>query len=326
MPEDLNDILERLKIREFEEDIFEMAYSELLKHFAFSTGALNVSMLIKNLIWQDYNKIQRGELELSFGNVRSYWYSRLKPVLARVEGLDYAHKYTTMSREFVGLVVNHRLFNYAAFGFADENQSSRSVGGDNRHIFCVAEKTGHLPLLHQLQRDYDITIAAFGGQPSALSTEYFLRELTDAGFSPEGPVLLFTIIDYDPSGDSIIRSFIWQMKALGFEGEFARIDLAHPSRMTKSQIRLNKFRLSQRKSERKKNRQWAAQTRGLEAYGHGVFYGLEADAMTWSQIIAAFDEEVTDYLHVPKDVIVRRRLKHELAELLMRIVYQRLFG
>ncbi len=326
MPNDLNDILESLKIRELEEDIFEMSSDQLRHHFSFSTGALNTSMLIRNLIWQDAQRILQGELELVFGNVRSYWYARLKPVLSRARAPNYADKYRMMGSQFAALVVSHRLFDYADFGFLDENQHNRALGKDNRHILCVAEKTGHMPLLQQLKRDYEITVVALGGQPSALSSEYLLRELTESGLALDEPFPLFTIVDYDPAGDSIIRSFIWQLGALGFTGQFIRIDLAHPSRMTPQQIRLNKFRLKRRKSERKKNRQWAARTRGLEPYGHGVFYGLEADAMTWSQIIAAFDDEVTDYLTVPKDVIVRRRLKHELAELLMRIVYQRLFG
>ena len=158
---------------------------------------------------------------------------------------------------------------------------------DNRHILVVAEKTGHMPLLEQLKRDYEVTVVALGGQPSALSSEYLLRELLESGFRSTESTPLFTIVDYDPTGDSIVRSFIWQLQALGFPGEFNRIDLAHPSRMTPDQIRLNKYRLSQRKSERKKTgngRLGREVCSRLQPYGHGVFYGLQADAMTWTQL------------------------------------------
>ena len=322
MPNDL----ERLKIREFEDSIFEMSFDELNHHFSFGTGALNTSMLIKNLIWQDHRKIQAGELESIFGNVRSYWYARLKPVLSRAHAPNYADKYHMMGSLLAALVVRERLFDYSDFGFVDDNRHNRALGIDNRHILCVAEKTGHMPLLEQLKRDFEVTVIALGGQPSALASEYLLRDLQESGFAPAEPTPLFTIVDYDPTGDSIVRSFIWQLQALGFPGEFIRVDLAHPSRMTPDQIRLNKYRLSERKSERKKNRQWAARTRGLEPYGHGVFYGLEADAMTWTQLLEAFDREVAGYLEVPKQAIVLRRLKHELVDVLMKVLFARLFG
>ena len=318
--------LERLKISQFEEGIFEMSFDELRQYFSFGTGALNTSMLIKNLIWQDHRKILAGEIESIFGNVRSYWYARLKPVLSRAEAPNYADKYHMMGGLLAALVVRERLLCYADFGFVDDNRHNRALGVDNSHIIVVAEKTGHMPLLEQLNRDYEVTVVALGGQPSALASEYLLRDLLESGFAPTEPTPLFTIVDYDPTGDSIVRSFIWQLQALGFPGEFTRVDLAHPSRMSSDQIRLNKYRLSQRKSERKKNRQWAGRTRGLQSYGHGVFYGIEADAMTWSQLLAAFDSEVTGYLKVPRTAIVRRRLDNELVDVLMKILFSRLFG
>jgi len=221
-------------------------------------------------------------------------------------------------------VVDHGLFSYGDFGFTDEGGHNRRLGQANRHIFCLAEKVGHMPLLGQLQGDYDVTIVALGGQPSALSSEYLLAELDHTGFDMDRSVPLLTIVDYDPAGDSIVRSFIWQIHALGFTGEIHRVDLVDPSRMTPAQIKLNKYPLSRRKSERKKNQRWAARTAGLTDYGHGLFYGLEADAMTWQQLAAAFDQEVVPYLEVPRQQIVRRRLNSELVEVMRQLLLIRL--
>ena len=326
MPNNVTEILEKLRIQEWDEDIFEMSYSKLRKNFEFGSGKFYTTRCIRNLIWQDYQRIHRGELELDLGNIRSYWYTRLKPVLARARASKYAKKYDTMIKELVGMIVDHRLFNYADFGFTDENQHNRAIGDDNRHLFCIAEKSGHMPLLQRLQASYDITIIALGGQPSALSSEYLLRELNEAVFTPAEPIPLLTIVDYDPAGDSIVRSFIWQMTALGFDGEFVRTDLAHPSRMTANQIKLNKYRLSRRRNQKKKNQQWAGQTGGLEPYGHGLFYGLEADTMTWAQLIDAFDDEAAEHLDIPREVIVRRRLKRELVDVMKELLLKRLLG
>ena len=324
MPEDLDEVLEELGIREFEEDIFEMSRSELREHFGVVSGGVNASLLIKNLIWQDRGKLERGELEPFHGNIRSYWYARVKPVLSRARARGATKKYDMMIGQFVGMAMDHDLFDYADFGFHDEGGHNRQLGGGNRHVFLVAEKEGFMPLLQEFLRDYDVTIVALGGQPSALSSEYLVAELKAAGFDPEGPVPLITIVDYDPAGDSIARAFMWQLGAVGFAGELVRIDLVLPERMTAEQIKLNKYPLSRRKSERKKNQKWAGRTRGLLDHGHGLLYGLEADAMSWSQLLEAFDAEVLPHLDVPHDQVVRRRLKRELVEVLKELLLVRL--
>ncbi len=327
MPDNVAEILDALSIRDFDKDIFRMSKDELYEHFSFATsGNFKHVQCIRNLIWQDYSSLQSGRLELSRGNIRSYWYARVKPVVSRAMEADELSKtYDTTSGELKSMVVDHRLFDYIDFGFADHKRNNRTIGGDNRYIFCVAEKSGHFPLLEQFHRDYDITIVSLGGQPSSLSSEYLLRELFEIGFDPSEPIPLFTIVDYDPSGDSIVRSFIWQMTALGFPVEFERIDLAHPSRMTEEQISLNKYDLPG-EPEDKKNRQWAARTHGLEPYGHSAFCGLQADAMTWAQLRAAFDDEVTRYLDISKEQIIRRRLKRDLIGVTKELLLYRILG
>jgi hypothetical protein len=301
MPNDLAQTLAELGIEEIDADIFTMTKTGLHRRFSFATTpAINTTRLIKNLIWQDHRKLNRAELLPFRGNLRSYWYARLKPVLARAGVRRYARKYAAMIGQFVTLAMHRRIVRYEDFGFTDEGAHARSLGRANTRVLAVAEKVGHLPLLQELQRAYGVTIIAFGGQPSALSTEYLLRELEHAG------------------------NFVHQLRALGFAGPVNRIDLANPNRMTEPQIRLNKYPLSRRKSERKKNHRWAARTRGLTAYGHGALYGLEADAMTWAQLTEAFDQAVTDHLEVPRDQVIRRGLERELVEVLRDLLLLRL--
>ena len=151
-----------------------------------------------------------------------------------------------------------------------------------------------------------------------------LRELEQAGFTRTEPVPMLTIVDYDPHGALIADSFVYQCGKLGFSAELDRIDLAHPSRMSHDQIRLNRYPLSRRKSERKKNHKWAAKTGGLSEYGYSALYGLEADAMSWSQLTDAFDEQVGPHLAIPREQIVRRRFKKELVELMKELLLVRL--
>ncbi len=82
--------------------------------------------------------------------------------------------------------------------------------------------------------------------------------------------------------------------------------------------------LSRRKSKRTKNQQWAAKTGGLTAYGHGALYGLEADAMTWLQLLATFDQEALPHLAVPREQVINRRLKRELIQVPRELLLVRL--
>ena len=157
MPGGIDDILEQLRISEPGESIFDMSYYKLRKHFSFAGGGLHTSRLIRNLIWQDHAAIEGGDLPQSHGNIRSYWYERCKPVLARAKARKFAKKYDMMIGQFVAMVVNHSLFSYSDFGFTDEGAHNRKLGGANRHVFCVAEKSGHMPLLQELADDYDVT-------------------------------------------------------------------------------------------------------------------------------------------------------------------------
>lgn len=317
------EILADLEIEHFDDEIFLMSRSKLRRHFSFKSGGIDSSRLIRNLIWQDHQLIQAGQLQPFRGNLRSYWYSRIKPVLARARARRFGDKYPMMIRQFVVLVVTHRLMDYRDFGFRDEAIHQRHLGLSNAHILCVAEKIGHMALLDELHRQFEVSVYALGGQPSALSTETFIGELRAAGYSGRN-LTVISIVDYDPSGASIAKSFLWQMQQLGFSGQLHHLSLVHPSRMTPDQIRLHKFPLPKAKSQRKKNERWANATGGLSDFGHERLSGLEVDAMTWTQIIAGFqDLAAASFTTDPAD-IARARAKRQLAHVCERLLFERL--
>lgn len=317
----VEDILEEEGIRDFDEDITKMSRAELKGHFgARTTGRINLSLLIKNMIWQTLGKLRAGEMEPFTGNIRSFWYSHVKPVVSRAGALTASrHPDNVMTQMFVRLVMDLDLMRYREFGFSDENADFRRIGGKNGHVVLVAEKQGHFPLLKELHADYDVTVISLGGQPSLLSTEYFAGEMETARFELGQAYPLLTIVDYDPAGDIIAGSFIAQLEDLEF-GEALRTDLVLPGHMSREQVRLNKYRLSRRKREKKKNEQWVAKTGGVD----GKAYGLEADAMPPEQLTAVFDREVERYLKLGVKEVKRRRLKQELIEVLEKKILQKL--
>ena len=315
--------LAQLEIEAVEGEIFLMSRRELRERFSFLNGRIDTSRLVRNLLWQDHNLIKAGTLRPVEGNIRSYWYARVKPVLARARARGFDDKYSTLIRELRDMVVEHKVLRYADFGFLDESRNQRQLGQDNPHIWCVAEKTGHLNLLEQFHRLYGVTFYALGGQPSALGSESFVAMLKGAGLN-RASCLMVSIVDFDPAGLSIIESFMHHLTALGFEGQLRHTSLIHPARLTKEQIMLNRYPLPRSSRQLTIRQDWLDRTGGLKAYGYQS-YGLEADAMSREQLTQLFEQEITPHLNTSLQHLKRRRLELELLAALKATLLKRLF-
>jgi len=58
------------------QDLRQLSAAELLGLFAFaSSGKINATRVIKNLIWQAYTAIRDGRRAPIAGNLRSFWYT-----------------------------------------------------------------------------------------------------------------------------------------------------------------------------------------------------------------------------------------------------------
>ncbi|MBI3280370.1 MAG: hypothetical protein HYZ57_11075, partial [Acidobacteria bacterium] len=72
-------------IADYPEDLRQLSAAELRRLFAFaSSGKTNTTRVIKNLIWQAYTAIRDGRRPPIAGNLRSFWYTDIKPVLSRL--------------------------------------------------------------------------------------------------------------------------------------------------------------------------------------------------------------------------------------------------
>jgi hypothetical protein len=329
-PEQIRNALEELDVVEVEREIFTMGRTMLKRLFDFRTsGNLDVSRLAASIIWQDLGLLRQGHLEPFDGNIRSYWYSRLKPTMDRAGansdemGNGYGAMITAFSR-FVGV---YRLFAYRQFGFRDGRAHMRHIGQNNPHIVVVGEKEGHLVLLAQIAERFGCSTIALKGSPSILATEYFALALDEAGLG-QSDLQVLTFVDFDPAGDEIVEAFLEQMRDTGFGGRMRRQDIAVPERLTLEQLRLNKFALSRKAKQRTKKENW------LERTGGGIGrvepdwrnFGFECDAMTSQQVFAAITDLTDSNLSTSVEDIERDRLERQLAHVLEQLLMQRLLG
>ena len=265
------EILAKEGIKVYEQDIRLMSKKALIENFsAVSSGEPKAALIIKNQIWQTYTWIQAGKEDLIEGNIRSYWYSHIKSTLARVNLLSGYDHSETMDDVF-GEMKRYRLFRYADFGFDDDNWENRRTATNMFQVILFAEKTGWFRTLKSFCDQYGMTIAALGGTPSLLSTEYLVKQLNEVT-SLNQKFYLISAVDYDPSGWIIAHSFADQLKGEGIQ-DYELIDIISLKNYTPQEIELYKFPIPSK--ETTKIEKWLETTGGI----NGEAYGLEADTM-----------------------------------------------
>jgi len=131
-------------IADYAQDLRQLSAAELRWLFAFaSSGKINATRVIKNLIWQAYTTIRDGHRAPIAGNLRSFWYTDIKPVLSRLGVPVEGRRATELVYEaFVELVTRHHLFHYRDLGFLDEGAQTRAIGQTNGTLILFAEKEG----------------------------------------------------------------------------------------------------------------------------------------------------------------------------------------
>src|SRR5712692_6961450 len=279
-------------IADYAQDLRQLSATELRALFAFaSSGRVNATRVIKNLIWQAYTAIRDGRRAPIAGNLRSFWYTDVKPVLSRLGVAVEGRRATELVYDaFVEMVTRHHLFRYRDLGFLDEGAQTRAGGQTNGTVLLFAEKDGRFALVREVAQASDATALALGGYPSSLATESLVQALQQAGVLAARPALqLFSVVDYDPSGYWIAREFAAQLHAFGVQ-EVTLHPLMRPERLTTAQVALGRYTLP----TGSKTTNWVRETGGID----GEPYGLEADAFAPDVIRAAFLAAATPYPRV----------------------------
>ncbi len=290
-PAEIASILEYEGIQEFETELRRFSLEEIQEHFsAESSGRIILTKVIKSLIWQAVSWVRSGRISGVDGNLRSFFYQWIKPVMARIPGAleQKRDPYSTMLDVFVELVEKYQLFRYAELDLDDANWEHRRIGVTNPHLLIFAEKIGFFRFLRRIHDSYSVTVAALGGTPSLLSTEYLVRSLGQV-VELDRQFVAFFIVDWDPSGYQIIHSQLRQLRSLGI-ANIEPHELIEPEHYTPEDIEVFRFPLPGR--QKTKNRKWLETTGGI----NGELYGLEADSMPRARLSSLLDEKIQPYL------------------------------
>jgi hypothetical protein len=283
-----NPKLKALKIVEFSTDMRRLNRDELAPHFAAKTsGRIVLTRLMRSIIWQAHNRIKAGLEPPIRGNIRTFWYRFVKPVLAHIHDDDKAKKdpYDVMLKIFVELVLEHHLLSYSDFDFTDGNWENRRIGTLRPEVIVFAEKTGWVRWLRQVHETFSVTTLALGGAPSALSSEYTLASLKTAGLDSESKIRLIGLVDFDPSGDIIARSFQRQLARLGWHNSSLET-LIKPSDYSDEELEMFAFELPS--GQKTKTQNWLERTGGVR----GKAMGLEAESMPYEKVLTLLEGRI----------------------------------
>jgi hypothetical protein len=313
-PDSLRDRLRKAGIRHYDELIHDQPKEWLIKNF--KQGAtdypVNVARLMRNVVWQTKERIQKGEKPPLKELIRTFWYMYIKPTLSRAGALAIkTDQYAQLIDNIVYMVKDIQVMRYEDIGFRDENQAHREVGA-NANIILFSEKLGHQDFLSDITDKYQVSILALGGQPSVLTSEYFVDIVRKGGVNLQRSFYLFSIVDYDPSGWIIRDAFVDNLRFYGITNTRV-FDLITPDMLTPDEIKLARYRIPETEAMRVKNLNWLKEVHKrnyknqehLEETirGKKVLYGLEAESISAKRLEAKLEEEMVPLIGKSEDLL-----------------------
>jgi len=322
MPPSLAERLRKAGIRHYDELIHDQKKDWLVKNFKAEGAApaypINVSRLMRNLVWQMKERVSSGEKPFN-ELVRTYWYMYIKPTLARSDSLSAeTDQYKQLTENIVAMVKDFTLLSYKDIGFRDENAANKRIGV-NTNIIPFSEKLGHFNYLADLNKQYNVSAISLGGQPSVMNVEYFVDDLkkakspelvdrpkvfampeaAGAKFNLKRSFYLYSIVDYDPSGWIIRDAFLDNLRHYKIKNTKV-YDLINPDMLTPEEIMLARYPIRAGADMEAKNKKWLADV-GQRHYknqkylveeknGKVKLYGLEAEAIATARITEKLKE------------------------------------
>lgn len=281
------ELLKKLDIIESNEDLRRLSTSELVAHFASRrSGRVVMTRLMRSVIWQAHRQIQRGEEAPIYGNLRTFWYRFLKPLLGRLPSHQTPKQdpYDAMLAVFVEMVLDHKLFRYKDFDFTDENWENRRIGTSRPHVLVFAEKRGWVRFLRDLHTLWGVSTLALGGAPSALTSEYTADHIREV-LPPRQPLILFGLVDFDPAGAVIAAAFQRQLAAQGLDVSTLHLPI-HPQYYSPEELELFSYPLSKRQPTL--TRRWLDRTGGIL----GQPRGLEIESMPRPRLLSLLEQHL----------------------------------
>ena len=320
--------LAKLGVRHFQEDLLQQEHEWLRQQFPRDSKRILKEIFFLNVVWQLHEMIEaattpeeRPDFYNKRGVIRGMWYH----VKSHVDRMDeFKGDQSARISDALVTLVEAGVLSYTDFNFRDKSQDDRRLGVDNPHIIVAAEKDGFLTMMLDIHATYGCHVFTLGGNPGFLSTNYFVAELAAEKVDLAQEFVCLSIVDFDPAGDGIMRTFTHQLQASGIKTlkPFTqyptrptpdyRLDLIRPSNLPPgTSYRDVQYNLP--KSEQDKT--WARETGGTNGRGDST-HGIESDEFREAHIRELVEAAIAPYLQTGAAVVQKRVQLRALAQVL----------
>jgi len=312
----LEDILRREGIKHYKVTIRNQSRKWLIREFGPGKKyPINVTLAIKNLVWQAREHILKGKRNPVQGKIRTFWYTDVKTVLARTGSLNpKTEQSDTLHKVLVELVGKYRIMRYKDMGFHDHNAASVRIG-HNWHVMLIGEKHGKFVRLNEIARELKCTMFTLGGQPSLLSMEYLVDDYKERDINIQKSMYLIFMVDYDPAGSIIRNSVIRDLAIFGVK-HTKPINIVSLDILTPEELELVKYPIS---PDQDKLDEWLEETGGI----NGEPYGFGSDSVPFERLRRKIIDEATPFVGNP-EIIRRANAYDELWQALNELIQARL--
>lgn len=319
----------------------------------FQRGAgVDDQRLIRTYLWQSWILMQLGDIEPVGGNIRSFWYQRLKPfyrrhnllITDRLDAEPTRKKFSSRGDriadtmgDVLAELVTHRAFKYRDLGFEAPFDVRARVGRGRPRLLLATEKEGlwsTLQLFYAGQVEVpgkskkptvvkfpSVSVMASNGQPSLLAMEYL-----EPGLKKKTKSLrIGALVDMNPYGYEIALAYTDKFTFLGFDVKTYM--LPNSDWFTAEQIAAGEdYSNCPTSGEQTLANDWFEKTGGV----NGQMIGVEIDVVSkvklmmhilaWIQAMDKHDGDPPGYPVVELDDVarVRRKLRVRLPLLTVR--------
>ena len=240
---------------------------------------VNRTGLIREIVLAELARCKAGGSLVEERTLREFWYSHIKSVLMRAEGIEAEReKWTRQASQLLSAVISDLALNgvlrYSDIGIIDESRKTQKTSTFELcpydDVIVFVEKDTLFKPLKNVCKLYNVPFVSGAGFTATAAIEGVIDALSsfnERGFDHKYTILV--ISDYDSYGFKIAKDFETRSLRLGLNCRVERIGV-NIEHFDQEMITTKRYPVSQKTT---KDKQWAA-TYGIEGR-----YGMELDAL-----------------------------------------------
>ncbi|MHA2023804.1 MAG: hypothetical protein ACTSWQ_09105 [Candidatus Thorarchaeota archaeon] len=239
---------------------------------------VNRTALIREIVLAELERCRTHGRPDEDRTLRNFWYSHIKSVLMRAEGLgaereNWGGQASQQLSAVMSDLVLRGIMKYSDIGIVDESRKVQRINSFELHpyddVIVFVEKDTLFKPLQNVCNLYNVPFVSGAGYTATAAIEGVIEALSSFNQGQDHKYTVLVISDYDSYGFQIANDFQSRSLKLGLNCRVERIGV-DPSHFDPAKMQTDMYPVSQKTA---KDKQWA------RVFGIQGKYGLELDAL-----------------------------------------------